>query len=262
MSDKSASTSGAEGPASPQYVGFAAIPNWLVRDEKFGTHDKIVYVVLASHVTRDDSWAMTHAHIAREAGVSVSTVQRALDRLREAGLITWVGRADPETGAQLGNAYRVYSAPLGQPDVPPRSVGPTPPVSVTDVEKNPLEEPKNPPTPQEDGDFEALWYAWPKKVAKMEAQRAWTRLSRKEKNAAIPGLILLANAHRQHTPPQFYPSLAKIIRDKRWNEAPPVARDQGRYKPEPPRPQTLNIPPGHKIKWSDDGYAIGSEPIE
>ena len=123
--------------------GFAAVPNWIVRDELIHPHAKLTYLVLSSHTGRSGTWEMGHAQIATEAGVSVSAVQRALKELRDLGVIDWTTQREG-----MGNRYWISSfdqsegpnasvtvtEPIGHPDRTHRSEGPT--------KKNPKKNPK------------------------------------------------------------------------------------------------------------------------
>lgn len=88
--------------------GFAAIPNWLIRDKSFSWRDRAVYMVLASRTGREGTWAMSLEQIADEADMSVSSVQRARTALRLAGAISW---ETPVAETGKGKAvYRVHSS--------------------------------------------------------------------------------------------------------------------------------------------------------
>lgn len=167
-------------------------------DTTVSAHEKLVYLVLSSMVGSQGSWFTEHKTIAAAAGISESSVQRALKSLRERGVVTWWPRFHPENPkVRLGNAYRIMVDTLGQRDTTLGQRDTTlvserhhPGVSVTEKKKNPEEEPYTPPTPSADDDaFEALWTAWPKKAGKQPALRAWRRISSRKKNEIIPKLV-------------------------------------------------------------------------
>lgn len=98
-------------------TGFAAIPRHL-----FGTlsaYELVVYAVLAYHADASGLCWPSHATIAREGGLSVKTIQRALNGLRDKGHVSWTPRVS-ESGGSSSNAYRVRMW-----DVPPASQRPT-----------------------------------------------------------------------------------------------------------------------------------------
>lgn len=72
--------------------------------------------VLESALGDDGRLDLAHATIAERALCHVATVKRALARLRELGLVSWVRRLvrGPDTGwraEQTSNAYRLFDAP-------------------------------------------------------------------------------------------------------------------------------------------------------
>lgn len=216
-------------------TGFAAIPNWIVRDKTITAHEKLVYMVLSSKIGDAGSWFTGHGEIAEEAGISVSSVQRALTQLKDRGIVSWKGRIDPESGARLGNAYRITVDRLGQDDRPPRSEGPTPSVSVTEQKKNPEKEPKEVLMREVDW-FEALWAQWPKKTAKKDALKAYAKMAaglkhdERKLSEILHKLAVLALAHERNTPTQFQPMLSTIINGERWDDPLPMPRTVGGYQ--------------------------------
>lgn len=221
-------------------AGFAAVPNWLVEEPTVSSHEKLVYLVLSSKIGDQGAWFISHSQIAEMAGISVSSVQRALSDLRERGVVTWSPRHN-DAGQRIGNQYRLMTDRLGQGDRPPRSEGPTPSVSVTEQNKNPEKEPiTTPPTPS-DPLFDAIWNVWPKKVAESTARNEWRKVPASEREERSRQLVAHGKAHRMHTPKEFWPRLSAYIRDTRWNEPLPEPRPQQRGgKP------VRTLPPGVK----------------
>lgn len=198
--------------------------------------------------------------IAEMSSQSVRTVRRMLEKLEERGLIERT-RRDRSTG-RTSDSYTLNRGvnlsggvePTGQPGLPHRS-------TVSGMEPEEGTRSNTPPTPSADDDaFEALWTAWPRKVKREDALRAWRKLSTSVKNEAIPHLVAHANAYRQHTPPQFIPGLAPFLNGKRWHEDLAVSRDRGAYKPEPKPAQGMVIPQGHVPVRNELGQIIGSRP--
>lgn len=243
-------------------AGFAAVPNWIVREPEISAHEKLVYLVLSSHIGDQGTWFMSHAQIAEEAGISAASVKRALFALRDRGVVSWVGRADPLTGAQLGNSYRITVHPLGQGDLPPSSQGATPPLSVSDQKKNPEEETKDsPPTPSDDNGFAAIWQAWPNKSGRKPALAKWMRLSVRQRAEILPKLVAHANAFRLHRAPQYIPMLSTFLNQERWDDPIAVSQERGSYQPEPEGRRPAAIPLGHvPVRDPETGQITGSRP--
>lgn len=149
-----------------QPIGFAIMPNWMVRSS-LSVYAKIVFLVLSSRSGERGTWEMSHATIAQEASISVSAVQRSLRELDELGVISWVTNPNTKGEARRGNTYSIRvdrtgmatgvvktpaltDRPPALTDRPPRSHRPTPSVCETDKEEpleEPLEEPIQAPLP-------------------------------------------------------------------------------------------------------------------
>lgn len=83
--------------------GWAAIPNWIVRDPKVGPNALAVYAVIQSHAGSKGTTALRHKTIAFEAGVSEKTVKRSVAVLKGLGVLWWEGRKTKE--GFLANVY-------------------------------------------------------------------------------------------------------------------------------------------------------------
>jgi hypothetical protein len=122
-------------------TGFASVPRWIVNDEQISGNAKLVYLVLSSHSNEDGDVFPAHARIATLAGISVSSVQRALRELRERRVVDW-DQQDREHGGRTSNLYQLATTrrkAVGQGDRGGRSEGPRGSVSVTE-EVEPLKE--------------------------------------------------------------------------------------------------------------------------
>lgn len=72
-----------------------------------------------------------------------------------------------------------------------------------------------------DNEFEAFWSAWPRKVAKAEARKAWAQTSRVRPDLqTILTAILAASATEQwmRGNGQFIPHAASWLRGERWED--------------------------------------------
>lgn len=78
--------------------GFAAVPNWMVRDESFDGYEIAVYTALASH-TGPGGVRPSQATLAREARCSERKVRDTLQRLVDRGVIEVVRRRRRGAGA-------------------------------------------------------------------------------------------------------------------------------------------------------------------
>ncbi|MGH2617194.1 MAG: helix-turn-helix domain-containing protein, partial [Thermomicrobiales bacterium] len=88
-------------------ITFTRAPNDVLRSESLTPVEKVVYLVIASHLDNDNgmgAWP-SRATIAREANVSVRTVANAINSLRGAGVLTWTTRKRAGTASNDSNAY-------------------------------------------------------------------------------------------------------------------------------------------------------------
>lgn len=88
--------------------GFAAVPNWMIRDETFDGYEIAVYTALASH-TGPGGIRPSQATLAREARCSERKVRDTLQKLVDRGVIEVVRRRRRDAGKQtnVSNGYRL-----------------------------------------------------------------------------------------------------------------------------------------------------------
>lgn len=90
--------------------GFAVVPNWVVDEDTISGPTMLVYLVLSRHVDKDGVCFPSQATIAKKAGISESTVKRALSELRDLGLVE-VSVEITDTGRR--NTYLLHSSKRG-----------------------------------------------------------------------------------------------------------------------------------------------------
>lgn len=216
------------GWGSVMSAGFAAVPNWLVEEPTVSSHEKLVYLVLSSKIGDQGAWFIGHSKIAEMAGISVSSVQRALKALNERGVVSWREYRNDQ-GVRTGNQYRLIVDRLGQGDRYPRSQGPIPPVSVTDHKKNPKKEPDNTLSIGIDERISQLWRTWPstrrstRKVVQRSLQTAlkaddWELIIA---GAIAHGRVFSAWPKNDH---QYVPLLSTWLNQEGWTGATPLPR--------------------------------------
>lgn len=98
------------------FQAFASIPNWVVRDTSISGHAKLVYMSLTSRTSRTNASWPSHALMARECGIGVTSVKTALAELKALGLVTWAKRVRDDGGATSNMYYLRTSLP--DPDEP------------------------------------------------------------------------------------------------------------------------------------------------
>lgn len=100
--------------------GFAAVPNWMVRDESFDIYDLAVYTALASH-TGPGGVRPSQTTLAREARCSKRKVVEVVQRLADRGVLQIVKRrrkgSGIGSGGSLTNGYVLTPhGPLAEDD--------------------------------------------------------------------------------------------------------------------------------------------------
>lgn len=70
-------------------VGFVKVPNSLFLDKRFTIYDKMILIILKKYSFNTQFCFPSHEIIALEAGVSIDTVIRSLNKLRSLGVISW-----------------------------------------------------------------------------------------------------------------------------------------------------------------------------
>lgn len=96
---------------APQFLRGMVTPNELA-----------IYVALSWYADSDGCGYPSHAALARDTGMSVPSVKRALTGLRDKGLVTWRARGAKARG-QTSNAYRLRlhtDVPVTNPDTTSR----------------------------------------------------------------------------------------------------------------------------------------------
>lgn len=68
-------------------------------------------------------------------------------------------------------------------------------------------------------DFESVWCAYPRKVSKKDAMKAWGQISEEDRFAAAQSLPLHIKFWEiSGTPKEFLPYLASWLRGERWTD--------------------------------------------
>lgn len=99
-------------PSTPAHThqGHAQVPNWMVRDTTISGRAKLIYLCLSSRTSREMTAWPSHALMAQEAGISVTSVKAALAELKALGVVNWQSRRNPN-GGQTSNVYTVHITP-------------------------------------------------------------------------------------------------------------------------------------------------------
>lgn len=209
--------------------GFAAIPNWIVRDESVSIHAVTVYAALASH-SGPGGIHPSQPTLAKEARCSESSVRRALLELEALGVVERVRRKSSQGRASNGYVLhpngRLRSDERFEVAVTVTGTDGVVPVTLTGgsgqealiaplIEEEPI---KN--TPSVSDLFDEFWSVYPRKVGKDAARRGFATAARKAGAEAV-----LAGARRYAADPnlpdpQFIPHPSTWLSRGSWEDEP------------------------------------------
>ena len=237
--------------------GFAAVPNWMVRDESISLYAISVYTALASH-TGPGGVHPSQSTLAAEARCSERKVRDAIAELKELGVVEVVRRRRKEAGSTtLSNGYVMHPngrladdeerIELPAPDAGTGEGVPAPDDRGTGtsvqlvpyIEEEPIkEEPIN--ARDLDSVFEEAWIHWPKRTEKKLSRERFMRAVKKRRT--LPSeIITFGDAYTATTPTQYVPALAVWIGRERWTDDLPAARGAGKLSPSDRARQTLAL---------------------
>ncbi|MDK6241380.1 helix-turn-helix domain-containing protein [Winkia sp. UMB10116] len=232
-------------------TGYAAIPRWVERDIKLSAKARSVLLALASRANAQGYSYPSVAVLASNAGCSKNGVRRALEELRERGLVSWQTRP-VEGDRNAPNLYSVHfdyrrggvapagggsqnqggGSHIGTQWVPGWDpVGAILGQEVTPIEVTPVKElipippkggsgraPKNAYTE----DFANFWQAYPRKTGKKAAAKAYAKAI---KEGATPEELLQGAARLAADPnrvDQYTPHPATWLNQGRWEDETPL----------------------------------------
>ncbi len=215
--------------------GFAAIPNWMIRDQRFTRRSLLVYAALASRSGPGGIFPSQQT-IAEEMQLSERTVRTALGELEALGVIERVRRRGRQGRATaMSTGYVLHpNGRLVTDEEAANSAGSFGKVPATRgeatgkiaqavplIEEEPLK--KNPEI-----DFEEFWVIYPRKVGRAAARAKFVSLAKVTDVAKI-----LDGARRYANDPnlpekQFIPYPTTWLNQGRWEDEPlPPRRDRG-----------------------------------
>lgn len=219
-----------ESPAS----GFAAVPNWIIRDPGISRGAVQVYMALASRSGPGGIFP-SQGTLAGELECSERSIRRWLSELEDRGLIERVPRRSNGRGmaSKLPDGYVLH--PNGKFDYReaatdgrlgggyrPEEAGATGHSlqSTPLIEEEPVEE-----EPVRAYPFDDFYAVYPRKVGKVEARRAFAKAAR-----STDPMVIVAGARRfaadPNLPPkQFIPNPSTWLNRGSWDDEPLPERD-------------------------------------
>ena len=234
---------------------FAIVPEELLYDAAIPAEAVRVYAVLCRYGSDPSNCYPSHATIAGHIGKSARSVPAWIRTLELAGWVERVPRFSPE-GDPTSNGYRVHGRAT-QRGVRADERGPlrADERGGSALESAPKENQENDTQGERDlelvarpdvvlaAGFDRFWSAWPRKVAKGAARKAFATAVRA--TGSVEYLIGAAEAYRDdpNLPPvQFIPHPATWLRDERYLDG-----------PLPPRGTTAATSPARRIMEDRNG---------
>lgn len=215
-----------------------------IRSGGLSVAERFVLLAYAVHARQPDddeapleAWP-TAPTVAAETGLTREHVQRCLNVLKDKGLLR-------QTGAKRGraNVYQVSLRRIGALKEQRSEITPTSDVRSlrlvmsdhTEREGEPEGEPEAPVVPAGDR-FAEFWEVYPKRVAKVAAQRAWAKALKRATAAEIIAGAVAYRDDRNRTS-QFTAHPATWLNGGRWDDEPiqkgrPTVSASGAGEPE------------------------------
>lgn len=208
---------------------FAMVPVWVL--DALAAHPArcagavLLYARLSAEADYGTSGELTitQAHLAARVGVSVDTLARTLTLLRQVGAVTWEssGRAATYTvhramppGCGSSTRTRAGAAPARAPRIPTTPEG-------ARTSQNPPSPPGGTPLIDVFG-FDEFWTAYPRKVGKPSAERAYRKHVGHARHAQVmAGLDAWARYWAARNEPEFVPHPSTWLNQHRWEDSPP-----------------------------------------
>lgn len=222
---------------------------WAYQQKTSSPLGKFLLVTVANYANeRFEAWP-SKSRLANDMCCSESAVCNHLRRLQEEGLVDvqprWID------GVQIPSKIILLTSPEARGVVhhveggssceggggPPRGGG-----VVHHVDTEPSLEPSIEPTPAareprkakksqpvDDGSFDPFWDAYPRKVAKADAAKAWAKLKAEDRAAAMAAIpAFIAKLRREKTEEKFIKYPASWLNGRRFEDfasAPPKTVD-------------------------------------
>lgn len=231
-----------ESPAPAE--GFAAIPNWVVRDPDIPAQAKIILLVIASHSGKGGATRLRKETIVEETGLSRATVTRYLGWLEEHDLL--VREANFNGLGRGSNTYRPVMFVSQMPDLGIGSVVAEPRLSAirTPAPSDPAEEEllkkipsRTPPTPhggRESGPtFDQFWAEYPRvhnrRTAKASCRAIWEKITPEQRVLAMTQLVYVKSTEDwTKNGGQYVTNSLTWLKRKPWEDDPPGESEEER----------------------------------
>lgn len=161
-------------------VRFSIVPEWVIYAQ-VSSHAVRLYAVLARYANESRQCSPGRKRLADHMGVSVSTMDRALDELVQLGAVT-VTRQKDQAGDWASNLYVLG---VVSPVTTPLVTGDQTVVAPVTTKREPVErEQELSFNEHDDPAFDEFWKAYPRRIGKGHAKKAWAGALKRGANPA------------------------------------------------------------------------------
>lgn len=238
--------------------------NWAF-EQKLASSDKFVLFAFANFADDRDGIAFPSLKtIARMTGLNIKTVRRAVQELEARGLLADTGKRKGHT--KTVRVYRVnfldagdvgvktglhpklddiQISPEARPNLPPTETGfgpkadqfwdPEPSITIQEPSGEPPISSKHFPQKNAAGDFDAFWAEYPRKIAKINAQKIYISVIKKgHQHEQIMEGLRRQNADWQRRPRsehRFIPHPSTWLQQERWRDELPSSETDHDFEP-------------------------------
>lgn len=207
-------------------AGWTRVPNAVARSTTLSVNARVVYLALASRADDAGRCWPSRRTIAKDSGIALSTVSVALSELRGAGFVEWT-QALAEDGTPCG-ASTYFLRPEGvtatRTGVTARE---TPPIREADTGVTATRTQKKThmnktqrttSSSMADASFDEFWSAYPRRVGKGQARKAWASAMKKtDASTIIAGAARFASSSAS-SDLKFVPYPATWLNGERWDD--------------------------------------------
>jgi hypothetical protein len=216
-------------------VGYAVVPRWILRDERFTLNMVATYLALQSFAGRDGVVFPGMPALAKRARLGVSTTRRTLRELEAVGVVITTPRVD-ENGAVTSNHYVVLTRDpsTGAGDPPPVETAPPARSGRTPRPERARKEPQvsNPievlistdvDIKERVDSFDDFWAVYPRRSGKAAAKKSWDAAMKR----TLPAVVMAGAVAYRDDPNRvdMYTCLpATWLNQDRWEDDPLPSR--------------------------------------
>ena len=248
--------------------GYTVLTNTVLKDKRLRLQTKGLFAIMTSF---PEGWSYSVAGLCTVTGAGKAAVKSCLDELQEAGYLrrSQEHRQDGTFGTAV---YILYDEPPDLPltenqstventrdlpladhpstDKPP--TGEPPADDQPQYNKQVLNKHKSPYSPPEDGGdgldlFDRFWAAYPKKVGKQAARKAWKKLKLDRRTMQVMSDALSLHKASWKWAKEggaYIPDPATWLNGRRWEDDPTAYPPAGAVERQkaPPAPERPHVP--------------------